>query len=175
MKSNKKLIYDNSPWLKVYEKNIEISNSKKKYSTVERPNAITVIPISKSNKTILLKVFRVGTQEYSWEFPAGFIDKDETPEQAAIRELKEETQLEVESVRHLGKYYPVPSLMSEIVDIFIAGIKDKQLDNLGKISDKDVKGIKTVDISEIFNIVSRGEITDGFTLVGLLFLERYLK
>ncbi|MES3037715.1 MAG: NUDIX hydrolase [Bdellovibrionota bacterium] len=39
-----------------------------------------------------------------WNFPAGWIDKNETPEQAALREAKEETGLEVELVNKLGVF-----------------------------------------------------------------------
>ena len=32
-----------------------------------------------------------------WAFPGGKLEKDETPEEAAIREVKEETRLDVEN------------------------------------------------------------------------------
>ena len=45
-----------------------------------------------------------------WCFPSGFVEIDETPEQAAIRECKEETGLEVE-VTSLFGVYPFVSRM----------------------------------------------------------------
>ncbi len=42
-----------------------------------------------------------------WSFPCGFMEIDETTEQAALRETREETGLEVELQGHLGTYsYP---------------------------------------------------------------------
>jgi 8-oxo-dGTP pyrophosphatase MutT (NUDIX family) len=41
--------------------------------------------------TLLVQQFRPPVGQATFEFPAGLIDKDETPEQAALRELKEET------------------------------------------------------------------------------------
>lgn len=41
--------------------------------------------------TILVEQFRPPVRQATLEFPAGLIDKDETPEQAALRELREET------------------------------------------------------------------------------------
>lgn len=41
-------------------------------------------------------------QEY-WCFPGGAIEAGETPEQAVIREVKEETNLDVKVIRFLGK------------------------------------------------------------------------
>ena len=39
-----------------------------------------------------------------WSFPAGYVDRGEAVESAAIREVKEETNLDVEIVRHIGLY-----------------------------------------------------------------------
>lgn len=42
-----------------------------------------------------------------WAFPGGFLNMDETTEQCAIRELKEETGLEVTDVQQIGTYSKV--------------------------------------------------------------------
>jgi len=42
-----------------------------------------------------------------WAFPGGFLDMDETTDQCAIRELKEETGLEVTRVQPIGTYSKV--------------------------------------------------------------------
>lgn len=42
-----------------------------------------------------------------WAFPGGFIEMDETTEQCAIRELKEETGLDVSDIKQIGCYSKV--------------------------------------------------------------------
>ena len=42
-----------------------------------------------------------------WSFHGGFMDMDETTEQCAIRELKEETGLTVQEVKQIGTYSKV--------------------------------------------------------------------
>ena len=42
-----------------------------------------------------------------WAFPGGFMDMDETTEQCAIRELKEETGLHIKEVKQIGAYSKV--------------------------------------------------------------------
>ena len=43
----------------------------------------------------------------AWAFPGGFMNMDETTEQCAIRELKEETGLKVTAVDQIGAYSKV--------------------------------------------------------------------
>ena len=53
--------------------------------------ATGILAMTKDDQVILVKQFRPGPNEILNELPGGFIDKNETPEQAAERELLEET------------------------------------------------------------------------------------
>jgi ADP-ribose pyrophosphatase len=55
----------------------------------------------------------------TWELPAGLIDPGETPEQAAARELAEETQL-AGNVSLISQVYSSPGFCTERVYIFQA-------------------------------------------------------
>jgi len=52
---------------------------------------VSIIAYTDNNELILVKQFRKPINKYVIEFPAGIIDEGETPQQAALRELKEET------------------------------------------------------------------------------------
>ena len=65
----------------------------------KRPDAVVLILTDMSGERILLnKEFRMATGQWIYNFPAGLIDGDETPEEAAARELREETGLTLEQV-----------------------------------------------------------------------------
>jgi 8-oxo-dGTP diphosphatase len=52
-----------------------------------------------------------------WEFPGGKIELNETPEEALIRELREEIGIEVIECQHLFQYpyeYPMRQVMLEV-------------------------------------------------------------
>ncbi|WP_327223034.1 NUDIX hydrolase [Streptomyces platensis] len=51
---------------------------------------------------VLMVRRRVKEGQLSWQFPAGGIEAGESPEQAAVRETREETGLTVEAVKVLG-------------------------------------------------------------------------
>ena len=55
------------------------------------------------DRILLIKEFRMGVNGYVWAFPAGLIDGDETAEQAARRELKEETGLNITKIKDILK------------------------------------------------------------------------
>jgi len=60
------------------------------YIKKEGPS-VGILAITKDEKIILFRQFRPGPNEILNEIPGGYIDNDETPEEAALRELKEET------------------------------------------------------------------------------------
>lgn len=64
-----------------------------KWEYLERSNDTKAVVINAyhKDKIILVKQFRYPINMYSIEFPAGLIDKGETPESTAVRELLEET------------------------------------------------------------------------------------
>ena len=88
MKIINKTVYKNQ-WFQVINKYYE--NEKKNYYVLNIPDSSVILPITKNNEFIIIKQFRESLDNYSLELPAGFIDENETPQQAAERELFEET------------------------------------------------------------------------------------
>lgn len=66
------------------------------------------IVLTKENNPQVLLIER-GDDPFKgcWAFPGGFLNMDETTEQCAVRELKEETDLEVKDVQQIGTYSKV--------------------------------------------------------------------
>lgn len=52
---------------------------------------VTILPKSTGPELLLLKQYRPSIDKIAIELPGGMIDAGESPEQAAVRELKEET------------------------------------------------------------------------------------
>jgi|SRR3989304_8295688 len=81
-----------------------------------------------------------------WKFPGGMVDNDETVEQAAVREVKEETGLDVEIIDILGVYSDPKRdpRMHTMAVVFIM----KPLNNVLKMNEESTD-IKWVDIDEV--------------------------
>lgn len=65
-----------------------------------RTDAVIIIATDKSaERLLLIREFRLELDREIYGLPAGLIDPGETPEETAIRELKEETGLDVVQIR----------------------------------------------------------------------------
>ena len=82
----------NAPWLKVAKETCELPNGKviDDFYTLWQPDWVLILARTAEGKWVMTEQYRHGTGKIALEFPAGIIDKGETPEQAAIRELQEE-------------------------------------------------------------------------------------
>ena len=73
-------------------------------TTVEKKTEkppVSVAIITDQGKVLMVRR-RVKEGDLSWVFPGGAIEAGETPNEAAVREVEEETGLEVEAVKALG-------------------------------------------------------------------------
>ena len=82
----------NAPWLKVAKEKCELPNGKviDDFYTLWQPDWVLILARTKEGKWVMTEQYRHGTGKIALEFPAGIIDKGETPEEAALRELQEE-------------------------------------------------------------------------------------
>mgnify|MGYP006159098673 CR=1 FL=1 len=65
---------------------------------------VAVVVIIKNKKTILLVKRDIEPNIGCWSFPSGYVDKYEKTEEAAMREVKEETHLEIKIEKLQGVY-----------------------------------------------------------------------
>lgn len=100
-----KKLTDNK-WLNLFEtenagKPYFFCSRKKDPDYDKKPDAVVIVAYKKTDeglKLIVTKEFRVAIGGYEWGFPAGLINEGEDYETTAIRELKEETGLDVDKI-----------------------------------------------------------------------------
>ncbi len=82
----------------------------------DRPDAVVIVVTDDEGEKILLnKEFRLAPGTWVYNFPAGLIDEGETPEEAAKRELWEETGLDLYAVDDvLGTSYSAVGFSNEM-------------------------------------------------------------
>jgi ADP-ribose pyrophosphatase len=93
--------------------------------TIERdvvlhPGAVAIIPLVDAEHVCLVRNKRPIVGETLLEIPAGTLEPNEAPEQAAPRELAEETGYHAGRWRKLGMFYPSPGVLDERTHLFVA-------------------------------------------------------
>lgn len=81
--------------------------------------AVMILALEGDN-VLMIEEYAVGIEGYELGFPKGLIDAGETPEQAAVRELKEEVGMGAEKLTALGQVTMAPSYFSSRMHILVA-------------------------------------------------------
>ena len=119
------------------------------YIVLDAPDWVIVIPEIDGNpkEFYMVKQWRHGSKSLSVEFPGGVIDKGEEPEQAARRELLEETGCQAGRLTKLGQVNPNPALFSNQVHIFLA--QDLQCTQSQSLDNDEFVNVIKVPVEQI--------------------------
>ncbi|CAK1889595.1 ADP-sugar diphosphatase NudE [Vibrio crassostreae] len=83
-------------------------------------NAVMMVPITEQGDILLVREYAAGTERYELGFPKGLIDPGEQPNEAAVRELKEEIGFGANKLMPLKEVILAPSYFSSKMTLFIA-------------------------------------------------------
>ena len=98
---------------------IEKDGKQYPYSYVEFKECVAVLPFVDGN-ICLLKQYRHNLKQEVLEIPGGSVDLNELPQNAAIRELQEETGYECKGLHYLGCHFPSPGATTEKCHLYYA-------------------------------------------------------
>ena len=108
---------------------------------------------------------------------AGMIDSGETPEEAARREVEEETGLSISALQHITTFYPSPGGSSELIFLYYSEVSGEPTnrDNTGGIisEGEDILSLE-ISLEEALKKTRSGEIMDAKTIIGIYWLENHL-
>ena len=139
---------------------------------VEHRGVIVVVPIDDAGNVLMVRQYRYAVGKELLEIPAGGIDGQETPEQAAIREMQEETGYLPQKLVKLGGFYSAPGYTSEFMHLFLAtGLSASRL----VAEDTEEIKLERLPVSKIRQTIASGKIEDAKTIAGLLMYLEFRK
>jgi 8-oxo-dGTP pyrophosphatase MutT (NUDIX family) len=118
---------------------------------------VALIIFYDDKKRILLQdrrgISRLGEE---WGYFGGEIEKDETPEQAVIRETKEELDFDLKECKYIGEYSDEIKDLFVVRKVFISTLKN----NLLKFKQKEGINMNLFSLEEAekLKMVSKGDI-----------------
>jgi ADP-ribose pyrophosphatase len=144
---------------------------------VRHPGASAVVPFldpveSEDPRVVLIRQYRYAAAGFVFEIPAGRLDRDESPETCAHRELREETGYSAGELIHLTTFYTTPGFTDERIHVFAATGLDAG--EAQKESD-EILDLAVMPLSEAVAMIRDGRLVDGKSMVGLLFARFFLR
>lgn len=160
------IVYRN-PWISVREdKVIRPDGEPGIYGVVDTRIATGVVAITPQDEVYLVGQFRYPTKVYSWEIIEGGTDENETPLEAAKRELLEEAGLIANSWIQLGGEIHLSNCFSsEIGFLYLAQDLSETTSNP---DGTEVLQIKKMPLEECVSHVLSGSFADALTIIGIL-------
>lgn len=150
--------------LTIYEGSLNGRNVRREI--VEHGGAAAVLALDDDGDAILVRQDRF-PHGSTLEIPAGTMEKGESPEQCAARELREETGYLAARIRPLVSFYPSIGYSTEIIHCFVAtGLRP----SAGGPSPDEDESITTVRMpwKELLDMARAAKIQDSKTVCAVL-------
>ena len=147
------------------------------YIVLDAPDWVIVIPEiaendQESKSFYMVKQWRHGSKCLSVEFPGGVIDNGEEPEEAARRELLEETGCVAGKLTKLGQVNPNPALFSNKVHIYLA--QQLECTNTQDLDKDEFVNVIKVPVEQIKKDMGTEQFPHALMSTAMMFYINYL-
>jgi len=134
------------------------------FGIIRHPGAALAVPITQSGEVIILRQYRFACSRRILEFPAGTLEKGESPLESIKREVQEESGYSAEKWDNLGEMLPCPGYSDEKIHLFLARDLTKLEKKPEGDADEDIEVLK-ISIETLNEIIaSVKESLDGKTI-----------
>jgi len=139
-----------------------------------RGNVVAVLPYDPStDKVVLVEQFRIGAMHQKPD-PWLLIEPNETPEEVAVRESREEAGLQLEQVELISHYLASPGATTEEVFIYFAETDLSQAGGVFGLAheDEDIQ-VHVVSAEEAIGMLDSRKVRNAISVVALQWLQYY--
>jgi len=163
-------IYEN-PWMALREDVAELPNGHTTiYGVVTFGQCVGVVPFIDDERVLLVRQYRyVQGEDFRWEIPTGGVHAGESLEDAAQRELQEETGYRAGALTRLNVNYTSKSVCDETAYLYLgAGLERSSLPP----DETELIEVAPFPFADALEMVLRGEIRDSMSVIGILCAAR---
>ena len=132
------------------------------FYVLESPSWVNIIPLTPRKEVVLIRQYRFGIRDMTLEIPGGLMEPSDSPEEAARRELREETGYREETLIPLGTVHPNPAIQNNLCYTFLAS----DVFPVGQLIQDEREDIEVVlqPLSEIPRLIREGAISHALVI-----------
>jgi len=174
-RKSRRVVYD-TPHMQVYEDCVRLPGGHiiDDYSVANLPDGIIIIATDKDNNLIIFDEYKYAVNETILTLPAGGMDGDESPVQAAARELLEETGYESTDFELIGEFYVYPSKIQH-TNYMVRAKNAKKIKEIDHEATETIGEVQLIPISKLKKLRLSGKFntTPLITALALAFPETF--
>ena len=145
--------------LHIYRDDVLLPNGRTSVREIaEHPGGVAIVALDENDNVLTVKQYRYVFSRVLEEIPAGKLERGEDPDEAALRELKEETGATPKRMTNLGKLLVSPGCYSEVLHLYLA--EGLTFGEQNPDEDEFLELYRT-PFSDMLARVMRGEIEDS--------------
>jgi ADP-ribose diphosphatase len=135
------------------------------FHIAESPGGVAVVALTDDGRVVMVEQFRHGPRKVGLELPSGVSEDGEAPEQAAARELREETGYEGQPARVIGCIDLNPSW--QVTRVHVAVVRGARCSADTDEDESEDIHVRLVPVADLRRMARSGEVDAGVTLAAL--------
>lgn len=132
---------------------------------LESGDWVNIVAITPQHKVVLVHQYRFGIGKMTVEIPAGLMEAGETPLQAAMRELREETGYSTSHWHYKGWIEANPAFMNNRCHLWLA--QDVVQTHPTELDTNEDITIEEVTVEQVYQQIREGNMRNAFSILGL--------
>jgi ADP-ribose pyrophosphatase len=139
---------------------------------VDHGGSVVLIPVDEEGNLLFVRQYRHAAEADLLELPAGTRNREESYEECAAREVREETGMEAGRMQKLGEFYLAPGYSTEFMVVFLATeLKENPLPG----DEDEFLDLERIRLTKALEMAQQGDLPDAKSLAALLLARPYLE
>ncbi len=165
------VIYE-SDWVSLYSDKVKMPDGRilDTYHKLHYPHeSVSVVIINEKDEILMIQSKRYVTSRLEWEVPAGRIENNESPENAARRECLEETGCTLKDLTYLCCHNPSNGMSDLKLHVFGAKVDTET----SQIDENEVNAKRWIARDKALDMLKKNETHCGISMLALLYAIQF--